>query len=235
MKASLLTATVVTMVLALGGAAQAQTYVAPAVASGAYGYSGGYGYGYHSSTLEEGWLRGLGALTASQGEANYYNSLAAINFQDAYARYVQNRQKATDAYFAGRQANRAARFGDVSRLTLDRYAALARHDAPQCLRQDQYDRALGRLNWPAVLNGEEFAAEREAINTAFRGRSPGDVGPSTAFYDMVKQLSSSLEGKLKTHIDELDAAQYLTAKKFLQGLTCEANQPPVPLALAVAH
>src|SRR3954465_428620 len=69
MKASLLGATVVTMVLALGGAAQAQTYFAPAVASGAYGYPGGYGYGYgyHSSTLEEGSLRGLGALTASQG------------------------------------------------------------------------------------------------------------------------------------------------------------------------
>jgi len=223
------------MVLALGGAAQAQTYVAPAVASGAYGYPGGYGYGYgyHSSTLEEGSLRGLGALTASQGEANYYNSLAAINFQDAYARYVQNRQKATDAYFAGRQANRAARFGDVSRLTLDRYSALARHDAPQCLRQNQYDRALGRLNWPAVLTGDEFAAERDLVNRAFKARSPGDVGPNTAFYETVKQLSSSLEAKLKTHINDLDPAQYLAAKKFLQGLSCESNQPPASPALAV--
>jgi len=204
---------------------------APAVVSTAYGY-GDYGYGYHSSTLEEGWLRGLGALAASEGQANYYNSLASINFQDAYTRYMQNRQKATDAYFAMRQANRAARTAETSRLTLDRYMAIARHDAPQCLRQDQYDRTLGRLNWPAVLTGEEFAAEREAINVAFRGRSPGDIGPSSAFYDIVKQLGSSLEGKLKTHIDELDPAQYLAAKKFVQGLTCEANQPPVPPALA---
>jgi hypothetical protein len=237
MKASLLTAAIVTMVLALGGVAQAQTYVAPAVASSASGYPGGYGYGYgyHSSTLEEGWLRGLGALAASQGEANYYNSLAAINFQDAYARYVQNRQKATDAYYAMRQAHREARAAQISRLTLDRYAALARRDAPQCLREDQYDRALGRLNWPAVLTGEEFAAEREAISAAFRARSPGDVGPSSQFYNTVKQLSSSLEAKLKPHIDDLDPAQYLAAKKFLQGLTCEANQPSVPPALASIH
>jgi hypothetical protein len=235
MKASLLTVAIVTMVLALSNLAQAQTYVAPAVVSSAYGYPGGYGYGYHSSTLEEGWLRGLGALAASEGQANYYNSLASINFQDAYARYVQNRQKATDAYFAMRHANREARAAEATRLTLDRYVSIAKHDATQCLREDQYDRALSRLNWPAVLTGEEFAAEREAINVAFRGRSPGDIGPSSAFYDTVKQLGSSLEGKLKTHINDLDPVQYLTAKKFVQGLTCEANQPPVPPALASIH
>jgi len=238
MKASHLIASVATIVLAWSGAARAQSYLAPSVASAGYGYAGGYGegYGYHSSTLEEGWLRGLGALTAAQGQANYYNSLASINFEEAYARYVQNRQKATDAYFTMRQANRAARQAERSpRLTTAQYAALAKRDAPQCLREDQYDRALGRLNWPAILIGDEFAAERETLNRAFRNRSPGDVGPSSAFYETVKGLSISLEAKLKNHIDELDPAQYLAAKKFLQGLSCESNQPPVPPALAIAR
>ena len=93
---------------------QAQTYVTPSseVAATASGYfpGGGYGYGgYHSSTAEEGVLTGLGYLTRSMGEANYFHSLAAINGQEAYNRYLQNREKATETYFRMQQINRAAR------------------------------------------------------------------------------------------------------------------------------
>src|SRR4051794_11544225 len=46
MKASHLIASVATIVLAWSGAARAQSYLAPSVASAGYGYAGGYGEGY---------------------------------------------------------------------------------------------------------------------------------------------------------------------------------------------
>src|SRR3954454_3336935 len=91
MKATFSAATFLTAVLGVAALANAQSLATPGLGFAGYG-GGDYGYGYHSSTLEEGWLRGLGALAAAQGQANYLNSLANINNQDAYTKYVQNRQ-----------------------------------------------------------------------------------------------------------------------------------------------
>jgi len=234
MKATFSLASFLAAVLAVSGVASAQGIGMPGAAF--MGYGGGSGdYGYHSSTLEEGWLRGLGALTVSEGQANYYNSLAAVNGEEAYSRYVQNRKNATDAYFYMRQSNRASREAqrDV-RLTPDQYVALAKKGAPANLSQQQYERTLGRIEWPAVLAGTEFAVEREALDRAFRARSPGDSGAASAFYGNVRQLTDSFQAKLKNKINELDATQYMAAKNFLRSLAYESQQPLVVRALAIA-
>jgi hypothetical protein len=239
MKAILSSATILVVVLAVAGVAQAQsTFATPSYAVTGYGggYAGEYGYGYHASTFEEGWLRGLGFLAASQGQANYYNSLAAINAQEAYSRYVQNRQKAIEEYFYAKQTNRAARQAQRSQpLSREQYVALAKKDAPGRLTEQQYNRTLGRLTWPAALAGGEFAAEREALDVAFGSRSLGDVDASSAFYDDVRDLTASMEAKLKLNIDDLDAAQYVIAKKFLMSLAYESQQPLFSHSLAWAR
>jgi len=235
MKATFSAATFLTAVLGVAALANAQSLATPGLGFAGYG-GGDYGYGYHSSTLEEGWLRGLGALAAAQGQANYLNSLANINNQDAYTKYVQNRQKATDTYFYMRQANRAYREAEApQRLSREQYASLARKAAPAPLTEAQYERTLGRIEWPAVLAGDNFKAERSALDRAFAHRSPGDSGPSSAFYSTVHELTDSLQAKLKSRLDELDAAQYVAAKKFLMSLAYESQRPMVAGAVAMAR
>jgi hypothetical protein len=227
------------MALAAASTATADTFVTPNTASygdsdGYYPFGGyGYGHGYHASTYEEGVLAGWGALARSVGEANYFNSLAAINAQEAYSRFLQNRERATETYFRMQQVNRAARQAErPQRLSYEQYVSLAKKHAPDGLTQGQYDRTLGRLQWPAILQGEEFAAEREALNHAFLVRSPGDVGPTSAFYSNVWRITNSMEAKLKDKIDQLNSAEYLAAKKFITGLAWESQQPLVIPALA---
>ena len=234
MKAILTNTSFLTLTLAAVGLASAQSYAVPSGGFGGYGTGyGDFGYGYHASTYEEGVLRGYATLYQGIGQANYYNSLARINNEEAFSRYVENRQKATDAYFYMRQANRSARAAERSpRLTQEQYVALAKKEAPLRLSEQQYDRTFGRLNWPAALSGEQFAAERTALDQAFRARSPGDAGASTEFYGDVQKLTATLETKLRTQIGELDSAQYMTAKKFLLGLSYESRQPLVGRALA---
>jgi len=231
MKATFSSASFLMAVLSVAGVASAQGMAVPVA-----GFGGGFwgnDYSYHSSTLEEGWLRGLGALTLSQGQANYFNSLAAINGQTAYSKFIDNRKSAVDAYFYMRQSNRAGREAarDV-RLTREEYVALAKKEAPAPLTQQQYERTLGRIEWPAVLAGNEFAAEREAIDQAFKGRSLGDFGAGSAFYGNIRQLTDAFQAKLKDKLGDYDAAQYMTAKNFLRSLAYEAQQPAVVRALA---
>ena len=164
---------------------------------------------------------------------NYYNSLANINAQEAYSRYLQNREQQTETYFRMRQINRAARQAErPQRLTYEQYVALAKQNAPDGLNDVQYDRTLGRLSWPAVLSGDEFAPEREALTRAFMVRSPSDVGAATAFYAAVDRLTQSMQAKLLGKIDQLTPAEYMAAKKFVTGLAYESHQPVAVRALA---
>src|SRR5690349_12415551 len=68
-------------------------------------YPGNYGYGYHSSTLEEGVQRGYASVVSAQGQANYLNGQAAVYFQEARNRAIENDELATTTYFRTRHIN----------------------------------------------------------------------------------------------------------------------------------
>jgi hypothetical protein len=236
MKANWMKASALSVIglLTLGGVAAAQTFATPsgAVSESLYGGYGG-GYGYFSSTYEEGVLRGLGYLRRSTGEMNYFNSLARINNQEAAARYLVNREKATETYFRMQQINRAAREATrPQRLSPEQQLALARQQAPEGLNPAQYNRELGRLNWPAALSAEVFAPERLLLDRAFAARAPADAGAASAFHSQVKVLTSTMEAKLKDCLTLLSPAEYMAAKKFVLGLSVESQQPMIFGALA---
>jgi hypothetical protein len=221
-------------VLLVATVASAQGYATPISTEGLNTRSYGYGY-FHASTAEEGALRGLGYLRAATGEMNYLNSLARINNQEANARYLVNREKATETYFRMQQINKAAREATrPQRLSHEEQIALARRQAPAGLNPAQYNRELGRLNWPAALTADVFAPERVLLDRAFIARSPADVGAASAFHGQVKDLADSLEAKLLDHLTMLSPAEYIAAKKFVLGLSVESQQPVIFGALASA-
>jgi len=235
MRRNLLSGAAVASLLALAGAASAQTFAAPEAAAIGYGY-GGYDHGYHSSTYEEGVFRGLGDLARSIGQADYMSSLAGINRQESLSRYLDNREKYAETYFRTRQINRAAREAERSQpLSVEQYAKLARQQAPGRLSEADYNRVVGRLAWPAVLSGEEFAAERAAIDKAFAGRRADDVGVSTAFHNQVRKLTGEMQEKLKTRLDTMSPAEFIAAKKFLASVSHESHLPMVAAGLASAE
>jgi hypothetical protein len=237
MKTTMTLAGMLTSLLTVAPMAMGQTYVTPSASLGGYGYGGypSYGYGHHASTFEEGLLQGEAAVIQSAGQANYYNSLAAINGQEAYSRYLQNREKGTETYFRTKQLNRAAREAmRPQRFTYEQHVALAKKQAPDGLSERQYDRTVGRLSWPAVLAEDEFASERSELDRAFGARSLIDSGPASAFYGNVRQLATSLDAKLRAKVGAVSTAEYLAAKKFITGLTVESQQPVVVRTLALA-
>lgn len=232
MNKQLFTFGAVALSLTLAGVASAQTYSYGHDHHQHTGFSGprfyrpfGFG-GYHSSTYEEGVLRGLGAYARSVGQANLLNSQAAINLEEAEAKRLVNAEKRTETYFRLQQINAAARQANrPARLSQDEYVALAKRQAPDRLSAFDYDRALGRLNWPAALTSGDFAAEREMLDAVFASRTPADTGAGSEFHNVVRQLTSSLQSKLQAELSTMSPMEFIAAKKFLTGLTYESQQP----------
>ncbi len=238
MRKQYLTGAVLASLLAFIGVASAQSTSVTSVTPG-FGVSafspGGYGFGgYHASTEAEGAFRGLADLTRSVGENRYTTSLAAINAQEAWSRAIDNKHKAVETYFQVKQINRAAR--EAARpqpLTFTQYAKLAKQEAPERLNEADYNRLMGRLSWPAVLASDDFAAERAALDQAFVGRKAQDVGVSTNFHRDVRELAGVMQDKLRNRLESMSPMEYIAAKKFLDGVSYESQQPMVPTGLAV--
>jgi hypothetical protein len=236
MKTTRILAGALTLVAGFAALASAQTgYIAtgPQSTPSGFGYIGGY---RHASTYEEGVLRGLADLQRSGGEANYWHSVAANNWQDAHSKYLANREAKTETYFRMQAINRAAREATrPQRLTTEQLAILAKKQAPDRLNEQQYDRSFGRLNWPAVLQNGAFSAEREVLDAAFSARTPGDAGVSSSFSSGVRQLTAQMQERLRLNMDSMHQMEYLAAKKFLAGLAIEAQHPLIPAGLASAE
>lgn len=233
MKTTRILAGAIALVAGFALTASAQSY---GHATPGYGFGHAFGGYRHASTYEEGVLRGYADLTRAHGESAYWHSLASINRQEAFAKYLQNREQKTETHFRMQAINRAAREAKrPQRLTTEQYAVLAKKQAPDRLNEQQYDRALGRLNWPAVLTSKQFAAEREILNAAFAARTPSDAGVGSVFSSGVRELTSSMQDRLRSQMGSLNQMEYLAAKKFLAGLAIEAQQPLVVESVAAAE
>jgi hypothetical protein len=236
MRRNLLLVAAAAGLLTLPAVSLAQTFAAPEAAAIGYGGYGGYGHGYHSSTLEEGLFRGLGDLARSIGQADYMSSLAGINRQESLSRYLDNKEKYAETYFRMQQINRAAREAQRSQpLSAEQYAKLARQQGPDRLSDADYNRVVGRLAWPAVLAGDEFAAERAAIDKAFAGRRADDVGVSTSFYNQVRKLTDEMQEKLRASLGTMSSVEFIAAKKFLASVAHESHLPVAAAGLASAE
>jgi hypothetical protein len=225
MKAILITSCVVALVLILSSRALGQdSYATAPIGSPPVMY-------HHSSTWEEGVLRGSGDVMRAAGEMNYNHSLATINYQEAYSRYLDNRLKAAATYFDLRQVNREARAEERGqRATPEALTEFSRVRAPDRLAAHQFDGAAHRLIWPASLEGDFFSQERGAIDRLIEARR-GD-GPEN---QEIVRLAEAMKLKLVSQVRVMKPAAYVPAKRFLTSLEYEMNFAPGPLAAVAAR
>src|SRR5688500_1139575 len=98
---------VLLLVSRLAAQTTASTPYTPAVPmQSTYNAYGGYGYtDTGASTLEEGAMRGMASVISAKGDYNLATSAAAVNLTQAQKQDIQNRQDATQAYFAMQDTN----------------------------------------------------------------------------------------------------------------------------------
>jgi len=182
--------------------------------------------GGHSSTYEEGVLRGAGALARGAGDFNYLSAEALKSIEQARSLNIDNRMRALESYWQAKQMNYENTLGRIKRFSTEQMAAIARKEAPDRLAPHQYDPFHGKLHWPVALMTKDFEAHREALNELFATRTTHDVGPETQFHADVRELTAEMESMLLARIESMPPMEYTAAKKFINGLEREASLVP---------
>ncbi|MBX9788763.1 MAG: hypothetical protein K2Y37_07590 [Pirellulales bacterium] len=201
------------------------------------GWYGGWGWGggYHSSTIAEGYLRGLGDLVQSWGQYNLMTSQGANFAEQARQLALQNDAAAVQTYFHNRRVNTEARRAEAGpRLTAAQVERVNLARTPQRLTARQLSDE-GAIAWPAVLEQPQYESLRTKISDSFAKRSSGEPGESATIYRQVQVATQSLKALLRDDMSNLSTGEYLAARKFLDSLAHEARFARTPVAAVAAR
>jgi len=205
---------------------------------GGYGYVGSgfgpYGYGFNTGYSGAPSTYGnYGAGSAGFGYDNlagsglYVNETipaatgnianGSTNIPEQQRQVLENAKTANSLYYQFRENNRAFRARQIARErgSPESAAKAALDNLPRSLGADELDQATGKIVWPAPLSNAEYAPMRTAIEEQFRVRSKNDSAESTR---IIKQNVQDMVDLLRIQIEDMPAAEFLTARKFLDSL-----------------
>lgn len=191
-------------------------------------YDGQY-YGlHHSSTLEEGVLRGYGEYVRSLGAYHVARSIAAKHYQEAYSLYLKNLEEATRTYYERKRIHEEyVKENRRKPLSPEKLAELAKKAAPARLLPAQWNESAKTLVWPMLLKREEFVDARNALNRLFAERfaNPEFSGAGSKNCEEVAVIVEEAMEDLRQILgaERTPAAAYVPAKKFLETLKHEAR------------
>jgi len=107
--------------------------------------------------------------------------------------------------------------------TPEQYAARAAKFAPDRLDPSQLWIKPGYLRWPSMLRQTDYAAPRGRIDLLFTQRSPDDSGAGSQNSVDIQIQIDELKATLVSNMKRYKSADYLAARKFLEGLSVEAQ------------
>ena len=183
-----------------------------------------WSYTGHSSTLVEGALRGQSAVISSIGQTVYFDSLAAINYTEAYKRAIENSVAVTKSYYE----RRAIRDEYMLKYAPRAFVGEARkkfieYYSPKRLSAQEFDLQHGKLTWPHILRQEQFAPVKDRIDQVFKTRDLSNTGDGSTTHREVYQLSNALTGLLRENIGNMTSDQYINALEFIRSVELEAK------------
>ncbi len=185
-----------------------------------------WSYVGHSSTLQEGYLRGAAAAIQSVGQANYLNSIAAVNLQEANRQAIENQNTYIRNTLQNRELVQQYRERYRPRApTKEEWQRVTEASLPDRLKPDQFDPITGQLVWPHILRTDEYRPFRERVDVLFSNRAPDNSGDGSPSQRELASLIDAMKMLLKSNIKTVTLSQYSSAKWFLKSLDYEAQLP----------
>ncbi|MEL6894758.1 MAG: hypothetical protein AAFP90_01465 [Planctomycetota bacterium] len=179
----------------------------------------------HASTISESHNRGVAAVIQASGEANYYHSLAAINYEVAIDKRIENRTKALEHRYK-RQDMYLAKLKDRSqRLDSDKHQAMMMKYAPERLSEGEGMRD-GMIVWPYPLDSNVFTQHTTNLQRLLASRTPENTGRDTRLSALVRRSIAEIKLMLDRHSNIITVGEYVAADDFLQRVEWEAMHPP---------
>ncbi len=183
-----------------------------------------WSYTGHSSTLVEGSLRGQAAVISSVGQTVYFDSLAAVNYVEAYKRAIENSVAVTKAYYERREIREEfmQKYGPKPFIGEARKKFIEYYQ-PKRLSAQEFNQEQRKLTWPHILRQQQFAPVKEQVDQVFATRGATNSGDGSTTHREVLQLCNALQGLLRENIGSMTADQYITGLEYVRSVELEAR------------
>ncbi len=194
---------------------------------GSYDYAWGRGGGYHASTAAEGYGRGMADIVRSQGEYNLATSEAMINVEEARKAYIENRTRATEAYFQQRRINEINREGKryEQRQQTSEWVRKQKEKPPRRLTPEELDPFTGEIYWPAAFSDAGYRSLRDELERLFRIRAEQSPPLNAQDASAARKAITSLSESLKQNFSQTEPTDFTLALRFIDGLKSEVRLP----------
>ncbi|MGE5193016.1 MAG: hypothetical protein ACM3U2_10980 [Deltaproteobacteria bacterium] len=181
------------------------------------------GAGYHPRYRRYG--NGSGSYMSGMANLIRAQSQAAVNYEQARSKYIDNKQKWTQNYFRMKEERQAyeARQKERGKHSTDALTAAAKDGLPATLGPDALDPVTGRITWPDILKGPDFAPQRTRLDELFELRAKTNSGSMNV--DKIHAATAEMTAKLRNRIEEIPAKHYIAGRKFLESLDYTAQNP----------
>lgn len=124
----------------------------------------------NASTAGESYSRGAASVIAASGEASLNASQARINNQDAYSKAIDNSTKSINAFWEQKDIYNQRLEAKLAETTQRRDEYLSKHGLGS-LAPQEFDRTTGTINWPKVLEQQQYDPYRTTLDTLFKKRA----------------------------------------------------------------
>ncbi|MSR57706.1 MAG: hypothetical protein EXS05_08540 [Planctomycetaceae bacterium] len=189
---------------------------------GGYGM-GGMGWGgaaYGGAAANN--MQAMSQVIRANGQWKKDTAEADIKYEDARTKYIDNKEKWVKTWNDMRGQYEAQKASDLERQKHSPkvLAAAARSGQPKPLSSESLDSITGKIDWPEVLQGDDYAVPRQTIDQLFEVRSQAD-GSGTSM--KIRQATGQLLEILKSNIQNLPTGDYFVARRFLESLAFTAR------------
>ncbi|MFO0947144.1 MAG: hypothetical protein U1D30_14570 [Planctomycetota bacterium] len=193
-----------------------------------FGGWGGWGYPGYASATSGTQAAGVGISEVIRARGQYAKDIGQARILDAQAQSAESdaRLQHVQDYFAMRKVNQdymkqqeAERYHPTSQV-LHR---IATDQLPPRLANSKLDPNTGKITWPELLTTPEFASDREKLEALFSDRALSGGGLGTENHIMIEREAKNMLEKLKSHIQDVDAGDYLTCRNFIESLSFESR------------
>jgi len=194
----------------------------PAIAAPIQNWS----YIHHSSTATEGALRGQAEVISAAGTYRYMDSLAIVNYQEAYRRAIENRHARVKRYFEERAIVFEYREKYWPKAFVGEPRRLANERAmPKKLTTRQFNGQKGTLNWPYELKDAKYKVAKDTIDGYFAHANGHERGMGTECEVEVTRLCSAMKTLVFDRSNDFTPDQKIYTSEFLRSVIRECQTP----------
>lgn len=185
---------------------------------------GRYGYGFTSNPVE-GARYGMAEVIRARGQAYEAAARGMVSYEEARSKYLDNRKKWTETYWAMKRKGQAERRKDFEqkRRRQEAYLATKGSSYPPRLSPSELDPSTGKVYWPAALSGATYAELRRELDELFVLRAY--TGSSDRYNAQIHEKARAMQSLLKEQIRSMPTSEYIAARNFLESLAFEGRYP----------